>query len=255
MRLWRVLMLVLVAAYLAFVDGRHVSTILFPGVVWQVLVRPALLIGGVLCLSALYAEGALPAGPWGRTRWRTGILAALLCASALGLLYSLLPQRPIDILATAGAVDGSLTYPDAANGSEIVAVIAAVVPSLAFLAALVLAIFAPACVMRFGWRGSIGQSWRAFRRHWASIGLRIFALVPIAIVSLPIMSYWWVENWSFGSGTPPVQSNRVQFAIAMCNKVGGPDVIAYSAFVGTALLGLFLWWIGRSTGVLLDRRD
>jgi hypothetical protein len=78
-------------------------------------------------------------------------------------------------------------------------------------------------------------------------------LFPIAIVSLPILSYWWVGD--IGSGTLSNQSNRVQFAIDMCNNVGGPSGIAHSAFLGTALLGLFLWWMGRTTGVRLDRRD
>ena len=246
----RVLLLVLIVAGLAFVDGQHVAATLFPDVTWQTLVRPALLICAVLGLSALYADGALPASPWGRTRWRAGILAAVLCALVLGLLYRFLPQRPVDILATR---DGSLTYPDAANGSEIAAVVAVVVPSVAFLAALVLAIFAPACVMRFGWRGLAGQSWRAFRRHWASIGLRALVLFPIAIVSLPILSYWWVGD--IGSDASSSQFDRAQFAIDMCNRVGGPAGIAYSAFAGAALLALFLWWIGRATGALLDRRD
>lgn len=247
----RVLLLVLVVACLAFVDGQHVAATLFPDVTWQTVVRPVLLISGVLCLSALYAEGALPASPWGRTSWRAGILAAALCALVLGLLYRLLPQRAVDILTS---THGSLTHPDPANGGEIVALVAAIVPNLAFVVALVLAIFTPACVMRFGWRGLAGQSWRAFRRHWASIGLRALVLFPIAIVSLPIMSYWWAGSLSAGSDTSPDQSNRIQFAIDMCNKVG-PSGIAYSAFLGAALLGLFLWWIGRATGVLLDRRD
>ncbi len=52
----------------------------------------------------------------------------------------------------------------------------------------------------------------------------------------------------------PAQTDAILFATVMCQAVG-PAGIAYSAFGGTLLFGLFMWWIGHATGVRLDRGD
>ena len=249
----RVLLLVLVAGFFAYLDGRYFAIDPSPGSLWQSLAPAALLTGAVFCFAALFAEGALPAGPWSWAKWCTGILATALCALLLGLLQYVLPaERTIVALITDNAPRPPFYLPIAARETE--PVIVAIVPALALIATLALMIFAPACAMRFGWRGLVRQSWRAFGRHWKAIGLRACALVPIGIVALPIISYWLVEEWSVGLFAPPDQVARIQFAADMCQTVG-PNGIAYSGFASTALFGLFLWWIGRSTGVLLDRRD
>ena len=117
-----------------------------------------------------------------------------------------------------------------------------------------LAIFLPACIMRIGRRGAIRRSWLASRSHWLAIGLRAIVMVPIAFIATPALSYWRVDAWQRSADMPPAQVQAIQFATAMCETVG-PAGIAYSAFGGTLLFGLFLWWIGHATGVRLDRRD
>ena len=68
----RVLLLALIAASLAFIDSRSFATFTSPTGFQPSLIRVALLLGAMLCLAALYAEGAIPAGLAGRLRWRDG---------------------------------------------------------------------------------------------------------------------------------------------------------------------------------------
>jgi hypothetical protein len=75
----RVVLLALIAAILAFVDSQYFSTFTSPTGFRPSLIRAALLLGVVLCLAALYAEGATPDKPGGRSRWRAGVLTAVLC--------------------------------------------------------------------------------------------------------------------------------------------------------------------------------
>ena len=59
----RVLLLALLAAILAYVDSQYFVTFTSPAGFRPSLIRVALLLGAVLCLAALYAEGATPAEP------------------------------------------------------------------------------------------------------------------------------------------------------------------------------------------------
>lgn len=77
---------------------------------------------------------------------------------------------------------------------------------------------------------------------------------PIQGLVESALSYWQVDDRQPDLTTLGERVDQIRFAIEMCQTVG-PDGIAYSAFAGTALFGLFLWWIGHSTGVLLDGRD
>ncbi len=248
---------------LAFIDGRHVATHPFASGIWDTVIRPALFLGTVLCLAAVYAEGAFPQGPWGSIRRRSGLRLTVVIAVLLGvglelldLLGSLQAASETTSWSSSGedATYSSLVYAASKDAIEAIVFLCSALLSLALIAVLVLAIFAPACVMRFGPRGLISQSWQAIRRHWLAIGIRALAFVPISLIALPILSYWQVEDWSVGLDTTPERISQIQFAIDMCNAVG-VDGIAYSALASTALFGLFLWWIGRSTGVLLDRQE
>lgn len=254
----RVLLLALIAAILAFTDSQHFATFTSPTGFRPSLIRVALLLGAMLCLAALYAEGAIPAGPGGRSWWRAGFLTVLACVVALGVSRELLHLLDPFLPATATIVDRSRInpgfFPFFATRIDVTAATVGLLVVLYSLAAMFLAIVLPACIMRFGPRGETGRSWLASRRHWLAIGVRATVMVPIAFITVPALSYWRVDAWQLSVNMPPEQVEAIQFATAMCETVG-PQNIAYSAFGGTLLFGLFLWWIGHATGVRLDRRD
>jgi hypothetical protein len=253
----RVLLLALIAAILAFVDSQYFATFTSPIGFRPSLIRATLLLGMVLCLAALYAEGATPDKPGGRSRWRAGVLTAVLCVVALGVCRELLHLLDPFLPATT-RVRGSLItpafFPLFATRTDVTAATVGVLLVLYPLAAVFLAIVLPACIMRFGARRATSRSWLTFRRHWLAIGVRAIVIVPIAFTTMPALSYWRVETWQENARMLPEQVEAIQFATAICLTVG-PENIAYSAFGGTLLFGLFLWWIGHVTGVLLDRRD
>ncbi len=232
----RVWALTLCAATLAFIDGEHLARHVIPTGAWATLIHPALFVAAILCLVAVYVDGATPTGPWGRGRRYIGFRVAGIAAVALGLGQEIL----------------SLLEMHRAAG--MMAFAAALVLGVILVAILILAIFAPAIAMRSGFNGLIGHSWRAMRRHWLAVGIRAFALVPVPVVAIPIAAYWRIDEWTLHVGTSPEAVRQIQHAIDMCNTVGIGG-IAWSAFATIGLLGLFLWWMGRSTGVLLDREE
>jgi hypothetical protein len=144
-------------------------------------------------------------------------------------------------------------FPLFATRADVTAATVGLLLVLYSLAAVFLAIVLPACIMRFGSRRVTGRS-RLLFRHRLAIGVRAMVIVPIAFTAMPALSYWRVDAWQESVNMPPEQVEAIQFATAICLTVG-PENIAYSAFGGTLLFGLFLWWIGHVTGVLLDRRD
>jgi hypothetical protein len=255
----RVLLLALTAAVLAFIDSQYFATFTSPTGFRSSLIRVALLLGAVLCLAALYAEGAIPAKPEGPSRWPAGFLTVMLSVVALGVCRELLHLLDPFLPATAIIVDRSkinpgLLFPFFATRTDATAATAGLLLVLYSLAVVFLAIVLPACIMRFGPRGAIDRSWLTFRRHWLAIGMRAIMMVPIAFIAVPALSYWRVDTWQESASMPPEQVEAIQFATAMCLTVG-PENIAYSAFGATFLFGLFLWWIGHATGVRLDRPD
>lgn len=251
----RVLLLALIAAILAYIDSQYFATFTSPTGFRPSLIRVALMMGEALCLAALYAEGAIPAKPEGRSRWRAGLLTVLLCVVALGICREILHLLDPFLPATAIIVDRSRInpgfFPFFATRTDLTAATVGLLLVLYVLAVVFLAIVLPACIMRFG---TTGRSWLASRRHWLAIGGRAMVIVPIAFISVPALSYWRVDAWQESANMPPEQVEAIEFATAMCLTVG-PENIAYSAFGGTLLFGLFLWWIGHATGVRLDRRD
>jgi hypothetical protein len=251
----RVLLLALIAASLAFTDSRSFATFTSPTGFQPSLIRVALLLGAMLCLAALYAEGAISAGPAGRRRWRDRFLTVALCVAALGVCRALLHLLDPLLPATTPPL-GSMVHPKFYSllGIKIdgTAATVALLLVLYALALAFLAVLLPACILRFGSRGAAGRSW--FRKHWLAIGVRAVVMVPIAFIAMPALSYWRIDTWHVGAGMPPEQTDAILFATLMCEAVG-PAGIAYSAFGGTLLFGLFLWWIGHATGVRLDRRD
>jgi hypothetical protein len=250
-------LLALFAAILAFIDSEYLATFASPTGFQPSLIRVALLLGVVLCLAALYAEGAVPAEPGSRSRWRTRFGTLVLCVVALGvcreLLHLLDPFIPA-VVTVRGPLLDTVFYPLFATRIDVTAATVGLLLLLYSLAVVFLAILLPACITRFGPRGGTGRSWLALRRHWLAIGARAIVMVPIAFIATPALSYWRVDDWRLGVNMPPQQTEAIQFATVMCETVG-PAGIAYSAFGGTLLFGLFLWWIGHVTGVLLDRRD
>jgi hypothetical protein len=253
----RVLLLALIAAILAFIDSQYFATFTSPTGFRPSLIRVALLLGAMLCLAALYAEGAVSAGPARRSRWRGRFLIVVLCIVALWvcrtLLHLLEPFLPATTPAL-GSMVHPIFYPVLGIKIDVTEATVALLLVLYFLAGMFLAVFLPACILRLGARGATGRSWLAFSRHWLAIGVRALVMVPIAFISVPALSYWQVDTWQQSPGTPPEQTDAILFATLMCETVG-PAGIAYSAFGGTLLFGLFLWWIGHATGVRLDRPD
>lgn len=254
----RVLLLALIAASLAFIDSQYFATFTSPAGFQPSLIRVALLLGTILCLAALYAEGAIPAQPEGRPRWRAGLRTVVLCVAALvvcrELLHLLDPFLPAaKVIVDRSRINPGL-FPFFATRIDVTEAMAALLLILYFLSVVFLAILLPACIMRFGMRGTTRRSWPTFRRHWLALGLRALVTVPIAFIAAPALSYWRVDTWQQVADMPPRQAEAIEFASVMCQTVG-PAGIAYSAFGGTLLFGLFLWWIGHVTGVLLDHRD
>ena len=253
----RVLLLALIAAIVAFIDSQYFATFMSPTGFRPSLIRVGLLLGAVLCLAALYAEGATPAEPGGRSRWRAGVLTVALCVVALGVCRELLqlldPFLPA-VATVRGPLLDTVFFPLFATRTDVTAATVGLLLVLYSLAVVFLAVVLPACILRFGPRRATGRSWLASRRHWFAIGVRATVIVPIAFMAVPALSYWRVDAWQESANMPPEQVEAIQFATAMCLTVG-PANIAYSAFGGTLLFGLFLWWIGHATGVLLDRRD
>ena len=246
------------AASLAFIDSQYFATFTSPTGFQPSLIRVALLLGAMLCLAALYAEGATPAEPGGRPRWRAGFRTVVLCVAALVVCRELLHLLDPFLPATKVIVDRSRInpglFPFFATRIDVTEAMAALLLVLYLLSVVFLAILLPACIMRFGTRGTTRRSWPTFRRHWLALGLRALVMVPIAFVAAPALSYWRVDAWQPSADMPPAEAAVIQFAIVMCETVG-PAGIVYSAFGGTLLFGLFLWWIGHATGVRLDRRD
>lgn len=251
----RVLLLALIAASLAFIDSRSFATFTSPTGFQPSLIRVALLLGAMLCLAALYAEGAIPAGPAGRTWWRDRFLTVALCVAALGVCRALLHLLdPFLPATTPPLVVDPVFYALLGIKVDATAATIALVLVLYALAVVFLAVLLPACMLRFGSRGPTGRSWLAFRKHWLAIGARALVMVPIAFITVPALSYWRVDAWQQSADATPAQTDAFLFATLMCQAIG-PAGIAYSAFGGTLLFGLFLWWIGHATGVRLDRRD
>jgi hypothetical protein len=252
----RVLLLALIAAILAFIDSRYFANFTSPTGSLPSLIRVALLLGAMLCLAALYAEGAIPAELGSRSRWRAGFRTVMLCVVALLVCRSLLHLVDPFLPATTPAL-GSMVhpvfYPVLGIKIDVTAATVALLLVLYSLAVVFLVVFLPACIMRIAPRGPIGRSWLAFR-HWLAIGVRAMVMVPIAFISVPALSYWRVDAWQQSANMPPAQTDAILLATVMCETVG-PAGIAYSAFGATLLFGLFLWWIGHATGVRLDRRD
>ncbi|MBA4099230.1 MAG: hypothetical protein C0484_20990 [Rhodospirillum sp.] len=161
----RVLLLALLAAILAYVDSQCFVTFTSPAGFRPSLIRVALLLGAVLCLAALYAEGATPAEPGDRSRWRAGVLTGVLCVVALGVCRELLHLLDPFLPATAtvrGPLIRSAFYPLFATRTDVTAATVGLLLVLYSLAAVFLAIVLPACIMRFGSRRAIGRSgWRS----------------------------------------------------------------------------------------------
>jgi hypothetical protein len=253
----RVLLLALIAAILAFIDSQYFATFTSPTGFQPSLIRVALLLGAMLCLAALYAEGAIPAKPEGPSRWRAGFLTVMLSVVALGVCRELLHRLDPFIPAVAtvrGPLIRSAFYPLFETRIDATAATVTLLVALYLLAVVFLAILLPACIVRFDPRRATGRSWLGLRRHWLAIGARATVMVPIAFIAVPALSYWRVDAWQPSVNMPPAQAEAIQFAALVCNTVG-PSGIAYSAFGATLLFGLFLWWIGHATGVLLDGRD
>ncbi len=176
----RVLLLALIAAGLAFIDSRHFATFTSPTGFQPSLIRVALLLGAMLCLAALYTEGAIPAGPAGRPWWRDRALTVALCVAALGVCRALLHLLDPFLPATTPPL-GSMADPVfylvlgiKVDGSEATVALLLV---LYALAVVFLAVLLPACILRFGSRGPTGRSWLAFREHWLAIGARALVMV------------------------------------------------------------------------------
>ena len=247
------MLLALVAAILAYIDACYFANFTSPTGFQPSLIRVALLLGAILCLAALYAEGTFPAGPI-RSRRRDRVLTFVLGVVALGVCRALLHLLDPFLPATTpplGSMVDPIFYPVLGIKVDGTAASVAIVLILYALTVVFLAVLLPACIARFG---APGRSWLAFRKHWLAIGARALVMVPVAFITVPALSYWRVDAWQQSADTPPAQTDAILFATVMCQTVG-PAGIVYSAFGGTLLFGLFLWWIGHATGVLLDRRD
>jgi hypothetical protein len=244
-------------AILAFLDleilTRHLIEIqVMPFGFTQAVVRPLLAIGAILCLTALYIQGAMPRGPIDPARRRAGFKVLALCL--LGLVLAVMVAGAFEFrFRTEHWKDGSssttVTYPVLSSWAEVLAYALSTIATIATLVLPLIAMIAPPYIMRFGWQGP-RPFLKTLWRHRQAYGWRMLLLIPISLIAGPASDFWMAGLWG---QTDASTKHLVEIGdVLRWNKWLGADGVALSAAIAAALFGVLLWWIGKAVGRVLD---
>jgi hypothetical protein len=181
----RVPFLVFGAAVLAFLDmkilTRHLIELqVMPLGFAQAVVRPMLVIGAVICLAALYIEGAMPRGPIDPARRRTSFKVLTLCL--LGFVLAVVMAGAFEVQTrTEHWEDGSgsttTTYPVLNSSTDVLAFVLSIIAGIATITLPLIAMIAPPYIMRFGWQG-LWPFLKTLWRHRQAYGWRCCCCSP-----------------------------------------------------------------------------
>lgn len=253
----RVPFLVFGAAVLAFLDveilTRHLIEIqAMPLGFTQAVVRPMLVIGAILCLAALYIEGAKPRGPIDPARRRTSFKVLALCL--LGFIFAVVMTGAFEFqMRTEHWEDSSgsttATYPILNSSSDVLAFGLFIIAGVAAIVLPLIAMIAPPYIMRFGWP-RLWPFLKTLWRHRQAYGWRTLLLFPISLIAWPARDFWMAGLWG---RTDASMRHLVEIGdVLRWNKWLGADGVALSAGIAAALFGVLLWWIGKAVGRALD---
>ena len=242
---------------LAFLDmeilTRHLIEIqVMPFGFTQAVVRPMLVVGAIICLTALYIEGAMPRGPIDPARRSTGFKVLALCL--LSLLLAVMVTGAFEIQTrTEHWEDGSgsttTTYPVLDSWPDVLAFALVIIAGIATIVLPLIAMIAPPYIMRFGWQ-RLWPFLKTLWRHRQAYGWRTLLLFPISLIAWPARDFWMAGLWG---QTDPSMKHLVEIGeVLRWNKWFGADGVALSAGIAAALFGVLLWWIGKAVGRALD---
>ena len=239
---------------LAFLDmeilTRHLLEIqLMPLGFTQAVVRPMLATGAVLCLAALYIEGAMPRGPIDPARRRMSFKVLVLCLLGFALAAMVTAGFEVETRTERWGDASShttMTYPILDYWPLILAFALSVI---AWVMLPLVAMIAPPYILRFGWQ-RLWPFLKTLWRHRQAYGWRTLLLLPISLIAWPAKDFWMAGLWGQTDS-----STRHLYALGdvlRWNNWLGADGVALSAGIAAALFGLLLWWIGKAVGRALD---
>jgi hypothetical protein len=253
----RIPFLVFGAAVLVFLDmeilTRHLIEIqVMPLGFTQAVVRPMLVIGAILCLAALYIEGAMPRGPIDPAHRMTSFKVLGLCL--LGLMLAVMVTGAFEFQMRTEHWDNDFgstttTYPVLNSWSDVLAFVLSIIAGIATIVLPLIAMIAPPYIMRFGWQG-LWPFLKTLWRHRQAYGWRTLLLFPISLIAWPARDFWMAGLWG---RTDPSMRHLVEIGdVLRWNTWFGADGVALSAGIAAALFGVLLWWIGKAVGRALD---